>query len=791
MNKKKENRVSDQDKYFGLFNKIADPIFIFEKENCRILDSNAAVTRNYGYTKEEIKNMSLLDLHPQNEVEKVRKAVRIINKDVPFTFTHIKKNGVKIFVEMLSDHIDFEGRCATITIVRDVSDRVKVEKELKRKAIQNSLLYEIGQRLTSELDLGTLLKIVVTSIRDAFDYYGVMLLLMDKDGKKLVMQSISGGYSKVFPRNMPIKVGEGMIGQAALTRQTQISGDVTKNPDYVIKAKEVTKSELSVPLMNGDRIIGVLDFQSDKENAFDQSDVTAAETLSSQIASAIENANLYNQAQIEIEDRQKAEKALRKSKNRLQSAKKETDTILENVEEGLFILDKTYKIGSQFSTALTKIMHTKDLKQKYFLDVLRVHFSEELLENIKDYLDLLLNSEIDEETLSDLNPLSQVEMSFQVDEELLPVEKVLAFKFRRIQAKDEITGLIATVNDVTEQVQLAKKLEVSEEQSKRQMEWFLSILHVEPDMLKEFIDGAHTELNEIENILKRETSAGGDHHVLEKIYRSVHLVKGNASLLDLKFYAKKAHNFEEEIEVLKKKNELYAKDFIPLKMYLDDMRSDIDEINKMIEKISQIHTHFRPKRSLESKMLVRSIENLVKRISKEYKKEVQFVHENFRDENIPYQYRLIVKDILIQMARNSLKHGIEKPEEREKCGKSRSGLIEIATHSNNGTFRFKFRDDGRGLQTAKIKEKLKNSGKWRVEEIEKWDEKKIARTIFESGISTSDSTDIVAGRGVGMNIIYQKVKSYKGKIDIGYEKGKYVEFTVSLPNTGKHTSLTL
>ena len=86
------------------------------------------------------------------------------------------------------------------------------------------------------------------------------------------------------------------------------------------------------------------------------------------------------------------------------------------------------------------------------------------------------------------------------------------------------------------------------------------------------------------------------------------------------------------------------------------------------------------------------------------------------------------------------------------------------------------------MQIGKIKEKLKKSGKWPVEEIDKWDDKKIAEAIFESGISTSESTDIVAGRGVGMNIIYQKVKSHRGKIDIAYEKGKYVEFTVSLPN---------
>ena len=85
---------------------------------------------------------------------------------------------------------------------------------------------------------------MVTSIRDAFDYYGVMLLLPDESGKKFILQSIAGGYAGVFPADLTIKYGEGMIGQAAQTRKTQITGDVTKNPDYVKKAEEVTKSEL-------------------------------------------------------------------------------------------------------------------------------------------------------------------------------------------------------------------------------------------------------------------------------------------------------------------------------------------------------------------------------------------------------------------------------------------------------------------------------------------------------------------------------------------------------------------
>ena len=481
----------------------------------------------------------------------------------------------------------------------------------------------------------------------------------------------------------------------------------------------------------------------------------------------------------------KAEKELRKSRNSLRSAKKETDTILENVEEGIFILDEKFRIGSQHSSALKEILNQKKLGQRTLIEVFEECLNADTLENVEDYLELQFNSSIDEETLSDLNPLSSIKMSFQKEHELFSIDKVLTFKFRRIYLKNKISGLIATVTDITEKVRLAKKLEESEEQSKKQMEWFLSLLHIEPELLKEFIDGAHKELNDIEQFLKVEEPSEKFQVILEKIYRSVHLIKGNASLLDLKYYAKKAHNFEEKIEKLQKQELLLTRDFIPLVIQLSEMRSDIDEIHKMIERISQLHTHFRPKRSFESKMLIKSIENLINTVAKDYNKEVKFIHHKFNGEQVPYEYRLIVKDVLVQMVRNSLRHGIELPEERERKGKSSSGSIEICSFSNNGEFSFRFRDDGRGLQIGILREKLIASGKWPDSEIAVWDDDKIAQSIYISGISTAESADIVAGRGVGMGIIWEKIKSHKGIIDFDHEEDKFLEFNISLPLSHK------
>jgi chemotaxis protein histidine kinase CheA len=313
------------------------------------------------------------------------------------------------------------------------------------------------------------------------------------------------------------------------------------------------------------------------------------------------------------------------------------------------------------------------------------------------------------------------------------------------------------------------------------MEWFLSILHVEPQLLKEFIESSNSELNTIENILKSDVKEQDFQDVLECVYRSIHMIKGNASLLDLKFYAKKAHNFEEEIEELQRKEDLATKDFIPLVLRLGEMRSDIGEINNMIARISQIHTHFRPKRSFESQILVRSIDNLIQTTSKDLKKEVHFIHQNFQGDQIPYQYRLLVKEILIQMVRNSLGHGIETPPERKKCNKAKYGIIEIESYFKQDSFFISYQDDGRGLQIDELREKAKSMKKWEKYDIDKWDDSKIASTIFEPGITTAKTTDLIAGRGMGMDIILKKITEHGGSVNIDYKQGKYIKFVVDLP----------
>jgi chemotaxis protein histidine kinase CheA len=394
----------------------------------------------------------------------------------------------------------------------------------------------------------------------------------------------------------------------------------------------------------------------------------------------------------------------------------------------------------------------------------------------------MIENSVDEETLQDLNPLDKIELNFVDGGNVWTHSKFLDFKFRRIPSSNEHeVDLFATVSDISDQVKLAEKLEKTEKQSKKQMELLLSLLHVEPELLQEFITSAEKELDHVESEIKQQGEKVDYQEVLKGIYRSMHLIKGNASLLDLKFFVIGAHAFEDKISEIQQKTEIVGQDFIPLSIKLGEIKSTLNEVNDLIGRMSKIHNQFRPKRSFENEMFIKSLNNLVNQLSEDLGKDVILNSDKFSGGDIPYNNRLLIKEILIQIIRNSISHGIEDPVIRNKAGKKTSGIIEIETSKDKNFLKLRIRDDGKGLQIREIRQKAIISGKWSKEEVEKWSEARVAECIFEQGISTSSNVNLVSGRGVGMDIIKQRIKNHRGQIRVAFSKGKYCEFIIILP----------
>jgi sigma-B regulation protein RsbU (phosphoserine phosphatase) len=170
-------------------------------------------------------------------------------------------------------------------------ENARLYTRIVRQADTLALLTEISHELTSILNLDQLLKRVGELLRRVIDYQMFSILLLDDDKQKLVHR-----FSVRFKENVHIKhdipVGRGLVGTAAQEKRAILVADVNKDPRY-IKANPETRSELCVPLIYKDKVIGVLDLEHTRRGYFQEDHVRAMSTLAAQIAIAIENATLY------------------------------------------------------------------------------------------------------------------------------------------------------------------------------------------------------------------------------------------------------------------------------------------------------------------------------------------------------------------------------------------------------------------------------------------------------------------------------------------------------------------
>jgi HPt (histidine-containing phosphotransfer) domain-containing protein len=463
---------------------------------------------------------------------------------------------------------------------------------------------------------------------------------------------------------------------------------------------------------------------------------------------------------------------------KLRVAKRETDNILNNVKEGLLLINKNYTIGSQYSKILEDLLKEEEIAQKNFIELLTGKIDEKLVKSTADFIDILYRDSFDQDMMNELNPLSEAKLSFDDQNEV----KYLTFNFRNIETEEHSEReIMVTIRDITEQTILEQKLRESQEEAKRQMDSLVGILHIDPPMLREFIVSASEELEHVENLLQIDKMIKLNNETLKDIYRSVHSIKGNASLLAFKVFAEQAHHFEDTISELEEKEKLQKSDLNVLKAELEKIKKLLNEVNGLLERIGKIHEQMRPKRSYEREVLVNSLKNLVNQTAKDEGKKAILDSSKFKIEEIPHKERIFVKEIMIQLLRNSVAHGIELPKERKAKKKPEQAEIQLSTFSDKSHYGFLLKDDGRGLQMEKLRQKVIDSGKATENTVKNWDKDQIINMIFEQGITTTDKANMVSGRGVGLDIVNKKVKSRNGDINVAFEEDKFCEFKISIP----------
>ncbi len=172
-------------------------------------------------------------------------------------------------------------------------ENARLHTRISRQARTLALLNEIARELSSILNLDELLKSIAQILQRLIDYQMFSILLLDATGEKLQHR-----FSQRFEQRMHLKhdirLGLGVVGYAAQAKEAVLVPDVTKNPRYIAVNPE-TRSELAVPLIYQEKVIGVLDLEHTRRNYFTEDHKRTLTTLAAQLAIAIENARLYEE----------------------------------------------------------------------------------------------------------------------------------------------------------------------------------------------------------------------------------------------------------------------------------------------------------------------------------------------------------------------------------------------------------------------------------------------------------------------------------------------------------------
>ncbi len=491
-------------------------------------------------------------------------------------------------------------------------------------------------------------------------------------------------------------------------------------------------------------------------------------------------ANTFNKMVETVNISQKeTQEARDKATEMYENTYKQSEVILENVQQGIFLLDPSFKISNQYSKAMEVIFDNQSIANENFSNFMRPLVIPRDLEALEMFMRHLFNEDMDEEVVNQLNPVEQVKIF--TDQDGIINTKYVRILFSRVIRDSEIQNILVTVSDETESVLLQQHIEDAEANKKIETEQLLSILKIDPSLLRGFLFNSRKGLRSISEEFER----NGDNDMgdlLTFTFQAIHNIKGNASLIGLQLVTDKLHKIEETITSMKQKN-VTGNDFLSLLFEIDELDKVLVYMSELLRKVADIYKNFPTTGHVVSNILViDSLEKGLHRISKEIGKEVNFDFENDKNIVIPDNYITPFKDVMIQLIRNSLSHGIEPRHDRLALNKIEKGNISITLdQEEENEMTIIYFDDGEGIDLKKIQESAISKG---IIAHKLNDKDKIIDLLFHSGFSTANQIDEYAGRGEGLGLVKSIIEEHDGQFTINSEHKKFFEMVIKFPLKG-------
>jgi two-component system chemotaxis sensor kinase CheA len=443
----------------------------------------------------------------------------------------------------------------------------------------------------------------------------------------------------------------------------------------------------------------------------------------------------------------------------------------DSLKIGIFFMDRNCVIQDNYSRYLEELLSEPELNGKLFTDLLAASVTTKELDAIKDYFGMVFDRVFDQSTLEDTNPLTELHyVSTNTGD-----QKIFHVEFITVERGNGEVFVLVAIYDVTAKVELQKRLEEEEGKRQEEMRAIFELIQVDPNVFADFLEDAEYEFNRIDETLKKDLDA---HEALVEVYQSVHAIKSNAVILGLNTFGNKVHDLESKIKKLREKeSEVSFDEMLHLTVELERLSKEKDGFKTIIDRINSFKVGGGQRQS--EYVLIESLTKTTNKAAGDMGKKVKFIASDVDSAAVEKGPRRIMKEVLMQLIRNSVVHGIESPEERLAKGKSETGVVRLSIKSDGKVIQVKLLDDGRGLDFKKISAKAVSLNMIKKEDAN--NRNALLGAIFAPGFSTADMEGLHAGRGIGLNLVRDRVRDAKGTIKLQTEADKGTVFSILLP----------
>lgn len=287
-----EALIANEARYRTIFNGVMDALLV-ETPTGEILDVNQKACEIFGYSRNEFKTKRVRDLVPDEYQDKVPSPENpfIRQEDDLIETINLRANGERFPVEISMQHQVIDNQELLLVVLRDISERKQREKKLQLQLKETTALHHIATISTLETSEDAIIEEATQAIADVLDpdFFGVLLL---DQAQKTV--KVHPSYRNLPPEHLEAEfpIGEGITGKTAQTGESMYIPDVRATEHF----KEIVpgiRSELCVPIKIKNNVLGVINIEDQKQDAFTEDDKRLLSTLAGQLAISIQRARLF------------------------------------------------------------------------------------------------------------------------------------------------------------------------------------------------------------------------------------------------------------------------------------------------------------------------------------------------------------------------------------------------------------------------------------------------------------------------------------------------------------------